>query len=55
MFTSLHLPDWSSVKSWLLCMQSIYVTTTPVMTPPDPVVHLCFPISIDVVANDRLG
>ena len=41
---SLHLADWSSIKSWLVCMQPGCVYTPELLPVSDPVLHLSTPM-----------
>ena len=55
MFASLRLPDWSSVKSWVLRVQPGCVFAPKLLPVSDPVLHLSALVCRGAVANARLG
>ena len=52
---SLHLPAWSSVHSWLLCLQSGSLSAPALLPAPTPVLHMSAPVRRGDVADARLG
>ena len=49
------LPAWSSVHSWLLCLQSGSLSATALFPAPTPVLYMSAPVRRRAVADGRLG
>ena len=52
---SLGLPAWSSVHSWLLCLQSGSLSAPALLPAPTPVLHMPAPVRRGAMADARLG
>ena len=52
---SLRLPAWSSVHSWLLCLQSGPLPAPALLPAPTPILHMSAPVRRGAVADAHLG
>ena len=52
---TLHLPAWSSVHLWLLCLRSCSLSAPALLPAPTPVLHMSAPVRKGAVADARLG
>ena len=53
--SSLRLPAWSSVHSWLLCLRSCPLSAPALLPAPTPVLHISAPVRRGAVADACLG